>query len=372
MTLSELALRNLRRRPLRSALSALGIGLAVASAIALVALSQSITGSVQDSVDERGSDLTIMQHGASDLFGGFLPAELGQRIAKVPGVTGVAAELLMFAPSEHNREILVTGWPGTSFFWRHAPLAAGRLPFPGERRIAVLGDEAAAALGKRVNDRLEILGEQFRVVGITHYVSAINRGLVIVELGDLQDASYRAGQVTLFHVRVARDMSPAQIDSAKHKIEKLGAISVSMTSEMLRDNRYVAMLNAVSLATSAIAIAIGILNILNTMIFTIQERTREIGILAAVGWSERFIASSIVIEGMILCVFGCIIGVVLGFLASFSFAAIPVIGDYLSFKPTLGLIVPTIAATLALCFFGSAYPAWRAIRFTPAEALQRA
>ena len=93
MTLTGLALRNLRRRPLRSALSTLGIGLAVASAIALVALSRSVTGSVQNSVDERGADLTIMQRGAADLFGGFLPEELGQRIAQVPGVTGVAAEL---------------------------------------------------------------------------------------------------------------------------------------------------------------------------------------------------------------------------------------------------------------------------------------
>jgi ABC-type antimicrobial peptide transport system permease subunit len=75
---------------------------------------------------------------------------------------------------------------------------------------------------------------------------------------------------------------------------------------------------------------------------------------------------------MVLCVFGCAIGVLLGFLASFLFAAIPVIGDYLSFKPTIGLIVPTIAATMALCFAGSLYPAWRATRLTPAQALQRA
>ena len=137
MTLAELALRNLQRRPLRSVLSAFGIGLAVASAIALVALSRSVTGSVQASVDERGADLTIMQRGAADLFGGFLPAGLGQRIARVPGVTGVAPELVMFAPSEHNREIIVTGWPQTSFFWQHAPLAAGRLPHSGERQRLV-------------------------------------------------------------------------------------------------------------------------------------------------------------------------------------------------------------------------------------------
>ena len=372
MTLAELALRNLQRRPLRSVLSAFGIGLAVASAIALVALSRSVTGSVQASVDERGADLTIMQRGAADLFGGFLPAGLGQRIARVPGVTGVAPELVMFAPSEHNREIIVTGWPETSFFWQHTPLAAGRLPHSGERGVAVVGDVVAGALDKQVGDRIEFLGASFRIIGITRYVSAVNRGLVIVPLADLQDASYRANQVTMFHVSLTRDMAPAEVLATRQRIEKLGPLSASMTSEMLRNDRYIKILNAISLATSAIAVAIGILNVLNTLIFTIQERTREIGILGAIGWSRRLIATSIVIEGMILCIFGCVIGVVLGFLASYLFDAIPVIGDYLSFKPTLGLIVPTLIATMALCFAGSLYPAWRAIRFTPAEALQRA
>ena len=372
MTLTGLALRNLRRRPLRSALSTLGIGLAVASAIALVALSRSVTGSVQNSVDERGADLTIMQRGAADLFGGFLPEDLGRRIAQVPGVTGVAAELAMFAPTERNSEILVSGWPKTSFYWQRVPLAAGRLPHVGERRVAVVGDEVASALGKRVGDRIEILGVSFQIIGVTRYLSSINRRLAIVPLADLQDASYRTNQVTLFNVSLVGGMSQAQIDATRQRIEKLGGVSASMTGEMLRNDRYVKILNAISLATSAIAIAIGILNVLNTLIFTIQERTREIGILAAIGWSERLIATSIVIEGMVLCVFGCVIGVLLGFLASFLFAAIPVIGDYLSFKPTIGLIVPTIAATMALCFAGSLYPAWRATRLTPAQALQRA
>ncbi len=372
MTFGELAWRNLRRRPLRSALSAFGIGLAVASAIALISLSRSITESAQNSVDERGSDLTIMQKGSSDLLGGFLPAQLDRRIAEVPGVTGVAAELVMFATSEHHREILIVGWPASSYFWRSAPLGAGRLPLGGERRVVLLGDEAAATLGKHVNDRLEILGVQFRVVGITHYQSAVNRGLVIAPLADLQEVSYRAGQVTLFHVAVKRGIPPAEVDAVKTKITKLGGVSVSVSSELMRENRYVQTFNAISLTTSAIAMVIGILNILNTLIFTIQERTREIGILAAIGWSKELIASSIVIEGMILCVLGSGLGVALGFLASLLFGAIPVIGNYLSFTPTIGLIVPTLVAVIALCFVGTLYPAWRAIQFTPAEALQRA
>jgi putative ABC transport system permease protein len=115
----------------------------------------------------------------------------------------------------------------------------------------------------------------------------------------------------------------------------------------------------------------GVINILNTLLMAIQERTREIGIVAAIGWSDRRIMASIVIEGLIMSVIGCAIGIVLGYLTSFFFAAIPQIGSIIAFKPSIGLIAPTVIAALILCAIGSLYPAWRATRMTPAEALQR-
>jgi putative ABC transport system permease protein len=80
---------------------------------------------------------------------------------------------------------------------------------------------------------------------------------------------------------------------------------------------------------------------------------------------------SIVIEGILMCVIGCILGVLLSFLAAFAFPHIPAIGKLISFKPSVGLIVPVLAAAFALCILGSLMPAWRAVRMIPAEALRR-
>ena len=106
--------------------------------------------------------------------------------------------------------------------------------------------------------------------------------------------------------------------------------------------------------------------------YTSQERTHEIGIVAAISWSNRRIMASIVTEGMMMCILGCVLGVALGFLIAMLFPLIPRIGDYIEFKPTLALIIPVVGAAFALCAAGSLYPAWRATRMTPAEALQRA
>ncbi len=372
MIFVALPLRNLSRRPLRSVLSVLGIALAVGGAIALVALSRSINESVRLSVDELGSDLTVMQRGNTDVFGAFLPASIEARFAAVPGVAAVTGELMMFAPIDRSRESLVAGWPDHSFFWQVAPIGQGARPRPGDRRVAMLGDSAAEALGKSVGDSIEILGVTFRVVAINKYATAINRRLIVVPLADLQEVAFRGGQVTLFQVRLARGAGASPVDEVRRRIEALAPVTASPTNAVLDNNRYVATLNAVALATSAIAIVIGALNVLNTLLFAVQERTREIGILCAIGWTDRRIMISIVIEGLILCGFGSAAGIVLGMLGSVLFASVPVIGDYLSFSPTLDLIVPAIAAAVALCLIGSLYPAWRAVRMTPAEALRRA
>jgi putative ABC transport system permease protein len=151
----------------------------------------------------------------------------------------------------------------------------------------------------------------------------------------------------------------------------LERLSVSTPGELLENDRNVATLKAVSRVVTIIALIMGVVSVLNTLLMSTQERTREFGIVAAVGWSARLIMTSILLEGLLICALGCVIGIALGFSGSFLFRDVPTIGEYLEFKPTLGLILPTVLATFALCAAGSLYPAWRAVRMTPADALQR-
>jgi len=74
----------------------------------------------------------------------------------------------------------------------------------------------------------------------------------------------------------------------------------------------------------------------------------------------------------VMCALGCVLGVLLSFLTAFAFPYIPTIGNLISFKPSAALISLTIAAAFGLCAVGALYPAWRAVRLSPAEALRRA
>jgi len=372
MNLIGLALRNLRRRPVRTALSILGIALAVGGALALLALSRSIQDTTREGMDEIGDDLAVTQKDAPDIFAGFLPADTEGRVATVVGVTRAAGEMFMFAPSEQNRQVLTVGWPETSFLWGKIPLREGRVPNAGERKVAVVGDATADALAKKVGDQIEVFGEPFTVVGISKYKAIINRGTVMMPLDDLQELSYRPSQVTMVHVNVARDTSTAELARIRRDIEALGGVMVSTSSESLDNDRNFKILNAVSLGISIIALAMGVIYVLNSLVMATQERTREIGIVAAIGWSDTRIMTSIVIEGLVMCAIGCAFGVLLSFFAAFAFPLIPTIGDMISFQPSLRLMAATIGAAFLLCAIGALYPAWRAISMMPAEALRRA
>jgi putative ABC transport system permease protein len=370
MNLISLALRNLKRRPIRTCLSVFGIGLAVGGALALTALSRSIQDSTREAMDEIGDDLVVMQKGSSDVFGGLIPDDTVERITAIRGVARASGQLVAFTPDGLANSVLTFGWPDDSYLWKKVPLREGRVPTAGERHVAMLGDIAAASLGKKLDDELDLFGGTFRIVGIAGYTTIVNRGLVVVPLVDLQEANYRPRQITIAHVNVEHSGSP-ELGRIRQEIEALGNFVAASTNEVLDSDRNFTILQAVSLTVAIVAVAMSVLNVLTALVMATQERTREIGIFAAIGWSNWQIMKSIVIEGIMMCLIGCALGVVLSVLAAFAFPRIPIIGNFVSFKPSAGLVVPVIGAAFLLCALGSLLPAWRAVRMLPAEALRR-
>ena len=179
----------------------------------------------------------------------------------------------------------------------------------------------------------------------------------------------RAGVVSGFWVRVAPGADRGAVRAA---IEAALPVRVFETQEMLNGDRNIIVLRAVSSAVSTIALVMGALNLFGTLLMSVQERTREIGMIAAMGWADRRIIGLIMMEGLILGVLGCAGGVAVGLIASRAFGALPMIGAVISFEPTLADLALPLLLALPLCAVGAAYPAWRAVRMMPADALRRA
>ena len=214
------------------------------------------------------------------------------------------------------------------------------------------------------------MDEPFTIVGIAGYLSALNRSAIILPLADLQEISFKNDQITAIHLHLAPGDTDADVKRLTSDIQQLGRLQVSPTDRMIASDRNIGVLRAISHAVSLIALLIGALTILNALMMAVQERTREIGVMMAIGWSSRQIMTSIVLEGIVIGIAGSAIGIVLGYFASFWFSSIPTIGAYLSFRPTVGMLLQTPFFAVLLCALGSLYPAWRATLLIPADAIR--
>jgi len=370
MTILQFALRNLLRRPARTLLLVLSIGLAVATALALLALSAGIQSAARQGVSERGADLTVSQRDASDVFSGFIDEALEPKIRAIAGVAGVAGELAMFAPVDGDNEFLVFGWSPDSYFWKDVPVADGKLPPQAERGFVLLGETVAKTLGKKAGNTISMFDRTIPIAAVTNYQAVVNRGMVVMPLADLQELAFRTGQVTLFNVLLERGLPAERVEAIKAEIVALGNVSVYPTEQFLSGDRNLEILQAVSRAISLIALTMAGLSVLNVLLMAVQERRREIGILMAIGWSRRRIVSTILAEGALTGILGSLAGIPLGMTAGLLFSRLPTIGNYIAFEFSPALVAPSVVAGLVLSLVGSFYPAWRAVSQTPADALR--
>jgi putative ABC transport system permease protein len=350
----------------------LGVALAVGSFITLYGLSRSVRENVQQSFEERGTDLTVRRRGIAEPFGGTMPQTLIQEIAAIPGVAAVSGQMMSFAATDNDDHVIAFGWAADSFYWPEVPLLEGRLPRAGERRIALLGKDIAHTLNKHVGDDITLLDEKFHIIGITNYASIINRNAVVVELTDLQELTFRAGAVTFISVRLQRPESSDEADRVARAVESLADLTVTRSGNVLSNDSLIGLLNAVSTSMAWVALLMGVLMVLNTLLMAVLERTREIGILSAIGWSKFRVMGALVLEGFILSALGSIFGIVFGIAGSRLLSEIPAIGRYVAIEPAVGLIAATAVAAIALGIVGSFYPAFLATRQSPAAALERA
>lgn len=373
MTLIGFAANNLMRRPARTALTVLGIALAIGTALAMLALGRGVAESLSQSFDERGAEFVVSPRSVVDVTGMRLPEEMGATLAGIAGVAEVTGELVAFTSTSAGQHVLVTGWPAEALYWSDVPIATGNLP-AADRREVLLGDVIADTLGAGTGDRVDLFNEEFVVSGITGYGTAMNRGMAIAHLPVLQEAAFREGQVSFFSVRLEAGLEAEGISAVRNEISTSLPVTVSNMQELaqeLQSDRNFAVLQAVSKAISVVAIVMGALNLLATLLLSVQERTREIGMLAAIGWTDRRVVALVMIEGLFIGLAGCAGGVVVGMSAASMFGAIPAVGDIIAFTPRLSDILMPLLFAIPLCAVGSAYPAWRAVRMLPAEALRQ-
>jgi ABC-type lipoprotein release transport system permease subunit len=261
---------------------------------------------------------------------------------------------------------LIMGYDPQEPAIRHFKIVQGR-GLSGSREV-ILGRPAADSLEVNIGETLRLGEMGFRVVGIFETGVSWEESSLVIPLRDGQAILGKPRQVSLYAIKVR---NPGQVEPVRKQIEaNISEVIVAASSEVNEIMPEMEVMNVMVWAISALAILVGGIGMMNTMIMSVFERTREIGTLRALGWRRRNVLGMVIKESLALGLIGVVIGVVLAWLLGLAMQQIPMWGSWLAVIISPRLLAQTLAIAILLGAVGGMYPAWRAANLSPVEALR--
>ena len=372
MTLAGFALQDLLRRPARSALTLAAIAIGIAAIVSLTSIAWGFEASWQKANDARGTDLIVTRRASENaLPAAFRTDEVQAKLAALPEVAQVAGLLSEMLGVGDAPPMFVFGWAQGSFLWDHLALREGRWPRDDAEKAVVLGVLAAEALHKKAGDTLAIEAEPFQVAGIFQSEALVENGAVLMTLAQAQRLNDKPGKVNILNVKLKPGAGEAGAARVRDAVQaSLPGYSAITSGQLVQQNALVRITKAMSAATILIAGLVGALGVFNTMLMSVSERTREIGVLLALGWRRALVLRLILLEAAALSVLGGLAGCLLGVLGVTLLEHHALLRGKIDGLYTPGLFAAALGLSLAVGLLGGLYPAWRASRLSPAAALR--
>ena len=383
MRLRTVAFSNLRRRKGRAAFLVAGLLVGIGTVVALLTLSQALTVQAQNSLETYGANIVVAPRtdGLSLTYGGVTVGAVttGARDIRQSDLAGIdtianrrniaiVAPELLGAVSVGGRQGLLMGvQPKNEFDLKKWWSVDGRPPRNGHELVA--GSAAAAALKLRTGATISVDGRPFTVTGILRPTGSQDDDLLITDLGAAQGVLHKPGKVSMIQIAALCSNCPVE-----KIVAQVGGVLPGTKVTALQDkvkNRMHAIdqFRSFSWLVAGVIIGIEALVVFVTMVGSVNERTREIGIFRALGFRRLHVTGLILIEAGV----ASLLAGVLGYLAGMgvSYALLPLLaGDGVSVTWAPALAGAAVGLAVAIGAVAWLCPALRASGVDPTVALR--
>jgi putative ABC transport system permease protein len=346
--------RNLLRRAARSLLTAVGVGLGVALIVALLATINGAHRTAADLMHVGRADFGLYQADVSDFPRSLLPESLAAKVARQPGVAAVTKIKLLVVGGT-----LVFGLDSREFAYRRFVILRGR------RGAVLAGDHS----GKRVGEAVQLGARTYTVAGIYHSGDRFEDLGLVLPLKTVEALAQRPGEITSIGV-TAKLGTDAKALARRLERDYPGVAAITEPGQAIKVDTSTRLIVSVGRIVSLLALIVGGIAVMNTMAMAVFERTREIGILRAVGWPAYRVGAMILSETACICLLALVAGGALGVLAAELFISRGSLAGFISPGFTLSTFAWGLAYALGVGVIGAVYPTWRAVRIAPVEALR--
>ena len=370
-----LIVKNPFRNKTRTALAVVGIAIGIATIVALGLVTSGLQASTQSTLKAGAAEITVTHTGSNE-FGSTSGSINESRTADILNISGVketAGVLRATANVEGSsgNGLSISGIDNSKLNLMGVDSVNGTIYSNGSTNEIILGKTAAESLNKSIGDNITIFNKNFKITGIYETGSFIQDAGAFMPLNTLQNLTSNDGKISTIAVKVTENANVTDVSQSIEDAYPNELSTVTAADQAGRVNDALGAINTATWAISLLAIVIGGVGVINTMIMSVYERTREIGVLKAVGWKGRRILGMILGESIVLTIIAAIVGTVVGVVG---------VEVLLSYSATFGtMIKPVFSLELFLRAFGIAflvgvlggiYPAYRASKLAPTEALR--
>jgi ABC-type lipoprotein release transport system permease subunit len=365
LPLGGMAVQSLWQRTTRTFLTLGAIAITVGGIMAL----QATVNGMLDTFRQMGGDAEIMirQAGVADTEFSAMDERLGDKIAALPEVAHISG--MNFTATilpESGMIFMMIGYGPNEYAIRRVNIVEGER-ITGNHQV-MLGRMMAEALNMGPGDTLEIGGSRFKVTGV--YES----GVSWEEMGGVfsqRDIQANMGRPRKIGIYMVKTQDPSQAEALVEKInQEFPDLHATLSGEFVQEMPDIENVNVMLGSISFLAIFVGGVGVMNTMLMAVMERTREIGVLRALGWRQGRILRMIMTEALLLGLLGGLLGIAIAFILAYGLNAIPVYSGMLQSRWDVDIFVRAISIALFLGLLGGLYPAFRATRLQPVEALR--
>jgi len=377
----DVIVKNVVRRKTRSALTASGLAAAVAASTALLSLTWGYAGSAARSYTSRGVDIVVVRAGVTDRSTSNLEAGIVRRVSTLPGVAaaeGTLTERVAFGGGVVG--VPLQGLDPGGFAIKAFSISSGRALQAGDRHQILLGTALAKSLEKHTGDSVQIEGTKFQVAGLYRTEDLLLSATAVAVLADVQELSERPRAVSEIQIRTdlpeART-NPGALRQLCHAIEALSdpqgqplGLKALPTTEYVNSDANLRLATATAWGTSMLAIVLSLFITLNTMLVSVLERTKEFGMLRAVGWRRARIVWMILGESIVIGLLAAVVGTLGAWCLVTVLASWPSLQSIIHSQLSPMAVLCGASITVAAGIAGSFYPAYRGASISPTEALR--
>ncbi len=365
----QIAIRNIFRRKLRNFLTFLGISVAISVFVSLLSISSGLKTQFRNIVMQYSVDIIIQPKSADSLIMSRIAVLDLERLKKINGIKEVYSLVMGAIRTSWNSYFPIIGASSIKTFASKINLTDGKL-FEPDKKELLLGIAIAKRLSYRTGDKIFLSDDDsYTISGIFYSGSNFLDNGAILNIKDAQRLLKRDDYVNMAFLQLEKGFNTEKIVEAVNKefphLTGIRSIDYSGNSELFK------MIDAFVWLISVITIFSCCLLVMNTMIMSISERIKEIGIMLAVGWSRLMIYKTLITEAVIICLSGSLIGIFISFLTLYSLVNYS--GISLSWIPAnISLKVAFVGVLISLVcgLISSLSPAYILSKISPAEALR--